>query len=529
MTLTAPSTQASPSPAGAPAGRRVFLEVQDVHKRFAGVHALRGIDLRIEAGEIYHLLGENGCGKSTLIKIISGAQPPSQGRIVIDGQPYDSLSPLQALSLGIETVYQDLSLLPNMSVAENVALSEQLVATGGRLARRFDRKALAATAARALEAVKLPTDAAFLARRVDEMPIATRQLVAIARAVATRARMVIMDEPTTSLTQKEVDNLVHVVEVLRGQGVAVLFVSHKLDECMAMGGQAIVFRDGTKVAQGPIRDFTKAEIAHWMTGKHLDGERYRHGTHGGDELLKVESLGHGAQFSDVSFTLRKGEILGVTGLLDSGRNELALALAGVQAADRGRVLLDAREITLKTPTDGIRQGIGYVPEDRLSEGLFLDKPIRDNIVTAVLDRLRGRFGALDTAQCQALAERTVSDLQIATPDVDRPVQSLSGGNQQRVLIGRWLAIGPRVLILHGPTVGVDVGSKDTIYRIVQRLAGQGLGVILVSDDLQELLQNCDRILLMRKGRIANDFDAQGLAESDLYHALVSDTPSPAFS
>jgi simple sugar transport system ATP-binding protein len=493
-----------------PTGRRVFLEVQDVHKRFAGVHALRGIDLTIEAGEIYHLLGENGCGKSTLIKIISGAQPPSQGRIVIDGRPHDALSPLQALTLGIETVYQDLSLLPNMSVAENVALSEQLVSTGGKLARRFDGKAVAATAVRALETVKLPTDA-------------------IARAVATRARMVIMDEPTTSLTQKEVDNLVHVVEALRAQGVAVLFVSHKLDECMAMGGQAIVFRDGTKVAQGPIKGFTKAELAHWMTGKQLDGARYRHRSHDGDVLLKVEALGRGAQFSDVGFTLHKGEILGITGLLDSGRNELAMALAGVQAADRGRISLAAKEITLKTPADGIRQGIGYVPEDRLNEGLFLDKPIRDNIVTAVLGRLRGRFGALDARQCQALAERTVADLQIATPDVDRPVQSLSGGNQQRVLIGRWLAIDPRVLILHGPTVGVDVGSKDTIYRIVQRLAEQGLGVILVSDDLQELLQNCDRILLMRKGRIAHDFDAQGLAESELYRALVSDTPSPAFS
>jgi simple sugar transport system ATP-binding protein len=298
---------------------------------------------------------------------------------------------------------------------------------------------------------------------------------------------------------------------------------------MAMGGQAIVFRDGTKVAQGPIKGFTKAELAHWMTGKQLDGARYRHRSHDGDVLLKVEALGRGTQFSDVGFTLHKGEILGITGLLDSGRNELAMALAGVQAADRGRISLAAKEITLKTPADGIRQGIGYVPEDRLSEGLFLDKPIRDNIVTAVLGRLRGRFGALDARQCQALAERTVADLQIATPDVDRPVQSLSGGNQQRVLIGRWLAIDPRVLILHGPTVGVDVGSKDTIYRIVQRLAEQGLGVILVSDDLQELLQNCDRILLMRKGRIAHDFDAQGLAESELYRALVSDTPSPAFS
>ena len=524
MTLPVPLPQA----AAEQAGHRVFLEVQDVHKRFAGVHALRGINLSIEGGEIYHLLGENGCGKSTLIKIISGAQPPSQGRLLIDGHPYDALTPLQALALGIETVYQDLSLLPNMSVAENVALSGQLVRTGGRLARHLNRRAVAETAARALETVKLPNDHAFLAQRVDELPIATRQLVAIARGVATRARMVIMDEPTTSLTQKEIDNLVQVVEALRVQGVAVLFVSHKLDECIAMGGQIIVFRDGTKVAQGPISNFSKAEIGHLMTGKQLDGARYRTRSHGGEPLLKVEALGRGKQFDAVEFSLHRGEILGITGLLDSGRNELALALAGVQPAERGRITLGSDMLTLRNPADAIGHGIGYVPEDRLSEGLFLDKPIQDNIVMAVLDRLSGRFGALDETQCRAIAQGTVADLQIATPDVNRPVQSLSGGNQQRVLIGRWLAIQPRLLILHGPTVGVDVGSKDTIYRIVQRLAGEGLGVILVSDDLQELLQNCDRILLMRKGRVAHAFDAEALSERELYNALVSDSPSPAF-
>ena len=516
------SLHPSPAPGAVPAP---FLQLEGIHKRYAGVHALRGIDLTIEAGEIYHLLGENGCGKSTLIKIISGAQAPSAGRLNIKGQAYDTLTPLQALSLGIETVYQDLSLLPNMSVAENVALSEQLVAGNGKLARHFDRSALNATAARALAAVGLPTDGHFLSTRADELPIATRQLLAIARAIATRAQMVIMDEPTTSLTQKEVDNLVAVIEGLRAQGVAVLFVSHKLDECYAIGGQAIVFRDGAKVAQGPIKHYTKAQLAHWMTGKQLDGGRYRNCAHGADELLRVQGLGRRGRFSGVDLTLHQGEILGITGLLDSGRNELALALSGVQAADAGEIFLDGKKITLRKPGDAIRHGIGYVPEDRLSEGLFLDKSIRDNIITTVLDSLRSRFGALDARRSQALAEATVKDLQIATPDVDRPVQSLSGGNQQRVLIGRWLAIHPRVLILHGPTVGVDVGSKDIIYRIIQRLAEDGLGVVLVSDDLPELLQNCDRIVLMRKGRIADNVDVKGLDEASLYRALISDNTS----
>jgi simple sugar transport system ATP-binding protein len=311
---------------------------------------------------------------------------------------------------------------------------------------------------------------------------------------------------------------------LRADGVAVLFVSHKLDECYAIGGEVIVLRDGQKMAQGPIENYTKAQISELMTGKHLSTERYRaQGEAGATQVvLDVQGLGRKGQFADVSFKLHKGEILGVTGLLDSGRNELARALAGVAPADMGTVTLDGMRVRLHSPADAKAQRIGYVPEDRLNEGLFLDKPIRDNVVTAMIASLRDRFGQIDRKRAQELAERTVKDLQIATPDVDKPVQSLSGGNQQRVLIGRWLAIDPRVLILHGPTVGVDVGSKDIIYRIMQRLSKEGIGIILISDDLPELLQNCDRILMMKKGRVANEYRADRLNEADLYHALLSE-------
>ncbi|MGH8783352.1 sugar ABC transporter ATP-binding protein [Paraburkholderia sp.] len=499
-----------------------FLQVVGVHKRFTGVHALRGVSLSFERGQIYHLLGENGCGKSTLIKIISGAQPPDEGELVIEGVRHAKLTALEALAAGIETVYQDLSLLPNMSVAENVALTSELAEHGGRLTRTFDRRALERTAARALQAVGLPSDSAFLGTLVEQLPLATRQLVAIARAIASEARFVIMDEPTTSLTQKEVDNLIAVLANLRAQGVTVLFVSHKLDECYAIGGEVIVLRDGQKMAQGPIADFTKAQISELMTGRHLSTERYRDGGLGQDVVLDVRGLSRAGQFIDVSFALHRGEILGVTGLLDSGRNELARALAGVTPARTGTVALEGRPIRLRTPSDARRQRIGYVPEDRLNEGLFLDKPIRDNVITALISDLRDRFGQIDRKRAQALAERTVSELQIATPGVDKPVQSLSGGNQQRVLIGRWLAIDPHVLILHGPTVGVDVGSKDIIYRIMQQLSQRGIGIILISDDLPELLQNSDRILLMKKGRVANEYRADQMDEAALYRALLSD-------
>jgi simple sugar transport system ATP-binding protein len=499
-----------------------FLQVVGVHKRFTGVHALRGVSLAFERGQIYHLLGENGCGKSTLIKIISGAQPPDEGQLVIEGVPHARLSALEALAAGIETVYQDLSLLPNMSVAENVALTSELATHAGRLARTFDRRVLAATAARALEAVGLPGNADFQATLVEQLPLATRQLVAIARAIASEAKFVIMDEPTTSLTQKEVDNLIAVLANLRAQGVTVLFVSHKLDECYAIGGEVIVLRDGQKMAQGPIAQFTKAQISELMTGRHLSNERYRESAHAQDIVLDVRGFTRAGQFADVTFRLHGGEILGVTGLLDSGRNELARALAGVAPAQSGEARLDGKPVALRTPSDAKRHRIGYVPEDRLNEGLFLDKPIRDNVITAMISSLRDRFGQIDRARAQALAEQTVKDLQIATPGVDKPVQSLSGGNQQRVLIGRWLAIDPRVLILHGPTVGVDVGSKDIIYRIMQRLSQRGIGIILISDDLPELLQNCDRILMMKKGRVAAEYQADALSEADLYHALLSE-------
>ena len=506
---------------------RVFLNVKGVHKRFAGVHALKGVSVQIRAGEIYHLLGENGCGKSTLIKIISGAQAPDEGEIEIEGVSHRKLTPLQALAAGIETVYQDLSLIPNLSVAENIGLTEQLVAGDGRLARMLDRPKLIATATSALGAVGLPASASFLSTPVEALPIATRQLIAIARAVACEARLVIMDEPTTALTKREVDKLIDVVRGLQRQQVAVLFVSHKLDECYAIGGEVIVFRDGEKVTQGPIASFTKMQIAQLMTGKTLSGSRYRVQAEHPDVLLQAQNLGRADAFRDVSFTLSKGEILGITGLLDSGRNELALALAGVARATRGTLSLGGDIVRLDTPSDAIRHGIGYVPEDRLSEGLFLDKSIEENIVSAVLNRLGGRFGRfgfLDARRGTALAQSTVEELQISTPDLVRPVQSLSGGNQQRVLIGRWLTIEPRVLILNGPTVGVDVGSKDTIYQIVQRLAAKGMAVILISDDLPELLQNCDRILLMKKGRLSDSFEAQDLAEADLYRALLAEAP-----
>lgn len=507
--------------APAPGAQVPFLRVEGIHKRFGGVHALRGVDLTIERGQIYHLLGENGCGKSTIIKIISGAQPPDAGVIRLEGQATGALTPISALAAGIETVYQDLSLLPNLTVAENVALTEQLVRAGGRLARHLDRALLHKTARGAVGAVGLPATDDFLDTVVAELPLAVRQLVAIARAIATSAKLVIMDEPTTSLTRREVDNLIRVVGELRRDHVAVLFVTHKLDECYRIGGHAIVFRDGACVAQGPIENYTKTQLGELMTGKVIAGARYRSGHAGEPGLLRVQGLAHGPHFHDVNLALARGEVLGITGLADSGRNELALTLAGVLSATAGTIEMEGLPVRIQQPPDAIAAGIGYVPEDRLAEGLFLDKPILANMTALVLDKLRGRLRILDAGRSRSLAQSLVDELRIATPNVDLPVQSLSGGNQQRVLIGRWLTIAPRLLLLHGPTVGVDVGSKDTIYRAMQALADKGMGLLVISDDLPELLQNCDRILVMRHGRIAAEFAADGAGEDQLYEAMLA--------
>ncbi len=359
-----------------PASTPPFLEIRNVKKSFGGVKALKEVSLVIEAGQIYHLMGENGCGKSTLIKILSGAQPADEGQIFIDGKPTGAhagdIGAIGSLRAGIETVYQDLSLLPNLSVAENVAFTEQLVEASGKLARRLDVAALNETARRALAEVHLPTDAAFLKRRTDTLPLATRQLIAIARAVASEARLVIMDEPTTSLTRQEVVNLLRVVEKLLSKGVAVLFVTHKLDECKSLGGRAIIMRDGLKVAELDVATHTKAEFSHWMTGREISETRYRTDPKLGEVMLDVDQLSDGQNFESVSLSLKKGEILGVTGLLDSGRNELALALAGVVPASSGKIRLNGEEIAPQSAADAIRFGIGYVPEDRLTEGLFLE-------------------------------------------------------------------------------------------------------------------------------------------------------------
>ncbi len=474
-----------------------LLELRDVAKHFAGVKALDGVSMSIAPGEIHCLAGENGSGKSTLIKVISGVNTVDRGSILIDGAEIVGMTPRQAIALGVQVIYQDFSLFGNLTVAENLSIGDEL-----RHRRRIvGWRRMRAHAEAAVERLGVHLD---LDADTDSLPTSGRQLVAIARALTADPRLLIMDEPTTALTGREVATLFGVVRDIQARGIAVLFVSHKMREMLDISERLTVMRSGRVVAGGPIAAFDEAAITRAMTGSDIAEEAYVWTPPAGPTpapLLEVEGLSVPGELDDVSLRLMPGEIVGVSGLLGSGRTELALALFGMRPRYGGTIRLDGETVRLDSVRRAIGRRIAYVPEDRLTEGLFLPETIDRNIIATSLGRL-SRFGLLRTRAANDAAARTIAGMAIATPTGDRPVMQLSGGNQQRVVIGRWLLQEPRLLILNGPTVGVDVGSKAGIHRTIRALAAErGLGVLMISDDLPELASNCNRILVMHRGRL----------------------------
>ncbi len=491
-----------------------FLVAEKIHKSFAGVTALRGVDLRIRQGEIRCLVGENGCGKSTLIKVISGVYQQDQGLVIINGKPYQRIQPIEAIREGIQVIYQDFSLFPNLTVAENVALNYQLE----RRHRLIRWKEVKRIAQGALEQIDVHLD---LDAYVEDLTIADKQLIAISRALLQNAKLIIMDEPTTALTRREVDSLFRVVKGLKKQGISILFVSHKLNEVIEIADQVTVMRNGCIVADAEAAEFDQAKITYLMTGRSLAEQTSSKTISKGESpLLQVKNLTRRGGFDQINFDLYPGEVLGITGLLGSGRTELAMALFGLRPAERGQIYLDGQPTKIRSVQDAIANGIGYVPEDRLTQGLFLARSISRNIIAGSYQQVLDRFGFLSTEKIRAAVKRWLANLNIATPSPELPVQSLSGGNQQRVVLAKWLATAPRILILNGPTVGVDVGSKAEIHAILRNLAEQGIGVIIISDDIPELLHHCDRILLMQRGRIVQEFGAGEISENELASQLT---------
>jgi simple sugar transport system ATP-binding protein len=491
-----------------------FINIVHVSKKFGGVQALSDVGFSIERGEVVCLAGENGSGKSTLIKILSGAERPSAGKIEIDGETFETLTPRLSVQHGIQVIFQDFSLFPNLTVAENIAFSAEL--SSGR--KLVNWPSIRKIAAAALERVGVTID---LDVRVDTLPLADKQLVAICRALSSEARLIIMDEPTTALTGKEVQSLLAIIRRLKRDGVSVLFVSHKLAEVMEVCEKVVVLRNGRTVAQGPVGDFTLASLGHHMTGRHFSPSAPSPLPGNIPALLTVRGLNRGTALKDIDLDLRAGEVLGITGLLGCGRTTLAKALFGLVQIDSGDIRVDGEPVVIKAPQDAIDAGIGYVPEDRLTEGLFLSQSISRNIGIGRLDAHTSRLGFLDRKAVAEEVRDWLDRLKVVAAGPQAPVQSLSGGNQQRVVLARWLSTRPKILILNGPTVGVDIGSKADIHDIIRGLSDAGLGVIVISDDIPEILGACHRILIMKEGRIAEELAGGSLDEEQLVQRLAS--------
>ena len=493
---------------------RPFLEVKGISKSFGGVKALQDVDFKIESGEIYCLMGENGSGKSTLIKIISGVYTPDQGEIILNGKHYKKITPSESIREGIQIIYQDFSVFPNLSVAENIALSVM----ASQKDKVIDKKKMNQIALAALEriSVSLP-----LSKPVEELSVAGKQIVAIARGIAQDAKLLVMDEPTTALTYKEIEALYKIVDTLKQKGIAVIFVSHKLEEVFKISEKIAILRNGRKVLDDKTETFDKNSLAYHMTGREIPSIPYEYIK---DEsktvpVMEVQNLSMKDAFEDISFRLYSREILGITGQLGCGRTELAKALFGI-GKYTGSIMVEGKKADIKSILDTKKYGIGYVPEDRLSEGLFLVKPLTDNITVSSMDSYGTKVCCSRKELIKAAGE-WLSSLEIAAENSEVPASNLSGGNQQRIVLAKWLATNPKILILNCPTVGVDIGSKNQIHEIVKDLAKKGIGVIVISDDISEILTVCNRVLLMKNGRITKEIESKDTTVEELEEDLIT--------
>jgi simple sugar transport system ATP-binding protein len=477
----------------------MLLELRNVSKVFGGVRALQSVSFDVAPGEVLCLAGENGCGKSTLIKIISGVYRPEPGaEMLFDGKPMEGLTPGMARSLGIQVIWQDLALFPEMTVAENIAFERNL---GGR-PRLVDYGAMRKVAAEMLARLGVSID---LDTPVRELSIAQRQIVAICRALIAETRLVFMDEPTASLSQSETDALLTIVRRLSADGIAVVFVSHRLAEVLEVCSRVTVLRDGRYVGTFPTEGMTQTRLTELMTGQTFDQDVRAADRTGNPVVLEVQGLTRRGDYQDISLTVRRGEVVGITGRLGAGRTELALSLFGMTRPDAGTIKLNGQPLRLRSNRDAIDAGIAYVSEDRLSLGLVQPQSIADNTVIPVLDRVLGPARLLSERKKSTLVGEWIRRLAVKIGRPEDAVNTLSGGNQQRIVLAKWLATEPKVLILDSPTVGVDVGARAGIFAIVHKLAEEGMAILLISDEIPEVYFNCDRILHMRDGRLIDEY------------------------
>lgn len=482
-----------------PRPRAPILSLNGITKQFPGVLALSGVQFDLLPGEVHAVCGENGAGKSTLMKIISGVYQPSAGEIIYKGQPVEFHSPLQAELAGIAIIHQELNLVPHLSVAENIFLAREPRSRFLGLPVLVDRKRLRLEAKRHLERLGVDINPDAMVRTLS---VAQCQMVEIAKALSLKAEVLIMDEPTSSLTEQETRLLFKVIHELKASGVGIVYISHRLDEMAEIVDRVTVLRDGKYVGTSDFTATSVDEIVSRMVGRSLE-EKFpeRQSQPSEDVLLQVSGLNRAGVFSDINFTLKRGEILGFAGLMGAGRTEVARAIFGADPLDSGEISYQGQVLSIHNPRDAIAHGIAYLSEDRKSQGLALKMPVAANMTLANMQAVSSRFGLVDRKRHDAVARHYVDKLNVRTPSIQQPVRLLSGGNQQKIIIGKWLFRQSKVLFFDEPTRGIDVGAKFAIYKIMDELAASGIGVVLISSELPEILGMTDRVAVFHQGRI----------------------------
>ena len=505
---------------------QLTVEARGVVKNYPGVVALDGTNLTISGGSVLGLLGKNGAGKSTIIKVLAGVVQPDQGEILINGEPTAIANPHASAALGFSFVHQELADVPNLSVAENVMLGLGFPTYPGRLVKT---RALRRRAVEVLDRLETDIDPAV---PLASLSIAQRRLVVIAHGLAANARLFVLDEPTASLTDSEIEHLDRMLRSLRDQGVAVLYVSHRLDEIFSITDRVTVMRDGSAVFSGETKDITKAQLIGHITGSHVAVEaRTPHAAPAGaPELLRVEGVSLPGVVEDASFTLHEGEMLGIAGLVGAGRSELVRLIFGADRSAAGRIHMHGKPVRIRSPRNGMAAGIVLLPEDRKTQGAVLNFSVRKNITLASVSRFRvaGPLPMPSPRRERATSRELVERLKIKVPDVDHPARFLSGGNQQKMMLAKWLDSGADVFIFDEPTHGVDVEGKEEVYQLMTGLAERGKGVIFISSEFTELVGTCSRVLVMREGRLVDEFEGGDISEAVLVGACYGhDRSSPA--
>lgn len=487
----------------------LLIDMKHISKTYPGVKALSDVELEIYSGEVHSLVGENGAGKSTLIKLLAGVEMPDEGaEIKICGKQVSIRTPNDAIRAGISVIYQDISLFPNMSIAENICLGMK-----NERSKIVTWKRINQTARQCLAGFNVDMDVRAL---LGSVSIAKQQIVAIVRAVHSNAKLIIMDEPTASLSAGEVQVLYRIIRELKQKNIAVLFVSHKLDEVFTVSDRVTILRDGQFVGRENIENLTERKLIKMMVGRDVAVVSQQRRLKKGDQVLKVTGLCKEGNFANINFELFKGEVLGLTGLVGAGRSEVARAIYGIEPADRGEIKLCGTKITVRNATEGLKNGIAYLSEDRRAQGIIPAQSMTNNLTVASLHEMKNHFGLLSARKEDKLARDMIDMLDIRPPTPDMLAGKLSGGNQQKVVIGKWLATRPKLLIVDEPTVGVDIGAKIEIHRLLWDMVERGIGVIMISSDLLEVLAVCSRVLVMSHGRITGEFETvEGLTQEQI--------------